>query len=502
MKQKDQITNKTFLLTAVIGSLLIVTMVAVSAIWNFGKTVTATDEAVSEVSSFYLETMADSHAKTISNLVSSSFDEMRIAIAYIEDEEVNSQDRLRDVIGRVESLLGMNRFALVDEDNIVYTRYTTYTGGSRHPFLSEDSLNDRVISIVSMYGSSRQLCRVIPAPDLAIMGKRYKACFVQFDIDDIVDLLALDDQGRTHFALYSPSGINLSGTELGPVIATRNILDSVKDIVTEDVWSDNRDNFANGKEGTLTFASGDTHEIVYYTPIEGTDWEMAVLIRESVIQDRIRDISDRNIATSRRQIVLTFVAVLALAAVLLYQFGKLSLNKLEEEKETSRTFQNMANTDSMTGVRNKHAYSEMEALLNEQIEAGELEKLAVIVGDINGLKYVNDTFGHAAGDQLIKDASALICERFKRGAVFRIGGDEFVVILQGDGFDTMNEEISELNRKVEANIKENAVVVSIGYSVLEKDDKYLKDVFERADRMMYERKKELKSLGTPTGRDR
>ena len=93
MKQKDQITNKTFLLTAVIGSLLIVTMVAVSAIWNFGKTVTATDEAVSEVSSFYLETMAESHAKTITNLVSSSFDEMRIAIAYIQDEEVNSQDR-------------------------------------------------------------------------------------------------------------------------------------------------------------------------------------------------------------------------------------------------------------------------------------------------------------------------------------------------------------------------------------------------------------------------
>ncbi|MCR5832142.1 MAG: hypothetical protein K6G67_08395 [Lachnospiraceae bacterium] len=51
---------------------------------------------------------------------------MRIAVAYIEDEEVNSQDRLRDVIGRVESLLGMNRFALVAEDNIVYTRYTTY----------------------------------------------------------------------------------------------------------------------------------------------------------------------------------------------------------------------------------------------------------------------------------------------------------------------------------------------------------------------------------------
>ena len=154
----------------------------------------------------------------------------------------------------------------------------------------------------------------------------------------------------------------------------------------------------------------------------------------------------------------------------------------------------------MTGVRNKHAYSEMETVINSQIESGELEKLAVVVGDINGLKYVNDTQGHAAGDQLIKDASAMICEQFKRGAVFRIGGDEFVVLLQGEGFDTMQEEIDELNRKVEANIKNNSVVVSIGYSVWKKDDRYLNDVFGRADQMMYERKKELKAMGSMSGR--
>jgi hypothetical protein len=216
MKQKKKITNKTFVLTAVIGSLIIVAMVTISALWNSRQTTDATDEAVSEVSSFYLETMADSHSKTITNLINNSFDEMRIAIAYIVDEEINSPEQLRDVIGRVESLLGMNQFALVDEDNIVYTRYTTYTGGSRHAFLAADRLDDRIINIVSLYGSSRQLCLAIPTPDLSIMGKKYKACFVQFDIDDIVDLLALDDQGRTHFALYSKSGSNLSGTELGP----------------------------------------------------------------------------------------------------------------------------------------------------------------------------------------------------------------------------------------------------------------------------------------------
>jgi diguanylate cyclase (GGDEF)-like protein len=425
---------------------------------------------------------------------------MRIAIAYIADEDVNSQEDLRGAIGRVESLLAMNQFALVDENNVVYTRYTTYTGGSRHEFLSEDHLYDRMISIASSYGSSKQLCLAIPTPDLFIMGKPFKACFIQFDIDDIVDLLALDNQGRTHFALYSKNGSNLSGTELGPVISNHNFLEAIKGIVSEEVWKENCTNFADNAEGTLSFGSGNSHETLCYVPIEDTDWEMAVLIRESVIQEQIRHISDRNLETSRRQIIFTSVSVLALAVILLLQIGKHSRKKIEEEKETSRNFFNMANTDSMTGVRNKHAYSEMETIIDSQIANGELNKLGVVIGDINGLKQVNDTQGHAAGDKLIKDASALICEYFSHGAVFRIGGDEFVVLLQGEGYETMHEVISELNRKVEANIEDNAVVISIGYSVLEQDDQYLSDVFERADKMMYERKKELKSLGAPTGR--
>jgi diguanylate cyclase (GGDEF)-like protein len=127
-----------------------------------------------------------------------------------------------------------------------------------------------------------------------------------------------------------------------------------------------------------------------------------------------------------------------------------------------------------------------------------LQSLGVVVADINGLKHVNDTQGHAAGDQLIKDACALVCDYFSGESVFRIGGDEFVVLLQGEGCDTMHEVIRELNRKVEKNIETNDVVVSVGHSVLDQNDQRLNDVFERADHMMYERKKELKSLGART----
>ena len=501
MKENKKITNKTIVLTAVIGSMLVVAMVTANTLWASKQTAAATDEAVSAVSSFYLEAMADRRAQTITNLIDSNFDQMEKAVEMIKGEEIGSQDELRHNLGLVRSLLNLNRFALVDEDDIVYTQYTTYTGRSRHAFLEEAQMNDRMISTVSVYGSSKQLCLAIPTPDLMLMGKPFKACFVQLDIQDIVDLLAFDDQGRTHFALYTKNGVNLSDTELGPVILKHNFLDVLHGIVSEDVWNENLKNFENWQGGSVTFDSGNSEETLWYVPEQDTGWEIAVLIRDSVIRDQIGYISERNMRNNRYQIILTLVAVLALATVLLLQLKRLSREKLEEEKETSRTFKDLANTDSMTGVRNKHAYSENEKIIDSRIQEGDIQNIGVVIGDINGLKYANDTRGHAAGDRLIKEACALICEYFKQGAVFRIGGDEFVVILQGKGYDSMLDVIGELNRKVEDNIRENAVVVSIGYSVLREGDRQLKDVFERADKMMYERKKELKAMGAKTRTD-
>ncbi|MCR4740908.1 MAG: GGDEF domain-containing protein [Lachnospiraceae bacterium] len=500
MSQKRQITDKTILMTAVIGIMVVLTMVTANTLWSSRQTGAATDEAVSTVSYFYLEAMADRRAKTITNLINSNFEQMEKAVSFIADERPGSQDELRHGIGMVKSLLNLNRFAMVDEEDVVYTQYTTYTGRSRHAFLTDEHLNDRIITTTSIYGSSKQLCLAIPTPDLTLMGKKFKACFVQMDINEIVNLLAFDDQGRTHFALYTKNGGNLSGTELGPVILERNFFDALKGEVSEEVWEENLDHFENEEEGTVTFDLGEAEETLCYVPIQGTGWEMAVLIRESVIQDQIRYISERNVRNSRYQIGFTLVATLGLAAVLLLQLRRLSHDKLEEEKETSRTFQNMANTDSLTGLKNKLSYTETEDAVNSRIKEGELQKLAVVIGDINGLKYVNDTQGHAEGDKLIKDAGNLICEYFRQGEIFRIGGDEFAVILQGEGFDRMSETIDEFNRKVEENIKENKVVVSIGYSVLKDTDGQIGDAFERADQMMYERKKELRAMGAKTGR--
>ncbi len=494
---KNKITRKTFILTAVVGGILLMATVIVNTIMSSRQTTIATTEAVSEVSSFYLEAMADRRSKTITNLINNNFDHMEKAVAYINGEGIESEEELRNTLGNIKSLLSLNRFALVDDDNIVHTQYTTYTGGSRHSFLSDERMDERNVSTVSIYGSSKQLCLAAPTPDLVIAGKRYKASFVQIDINEIVDLLAFDDDGRTYFGIYSKNGENLSGTELGPYISTHNIFDTVKGVIPDESWNENRNNFLSSVEGSITFTANGAEETLCYVPIEGTEWMMVVLIRESVIQDRIRSISEKSLSTSKNQIIFTLVYSVIFFGVLLFMLKVLSDRNIDAEKEKAKNFRNMASTDSMTGVRNKHAYSETESYLNHRIRENDIDKLAVVVCDINGLKLINDTQGHAAGDKLIKDASVLICEYFTHGAVYRIGGDEFVVILQEKGYDTMNEVITEIKRVIEENIKKKEVVISIGYSELKPEDQLVHDVFERADQMMYERKQQLKQMGAP-----
>ncbi|MCR5332150.1 MAG: hypothetical protein K6E62_13350 [Lachnospiraceae bacterium] len=132
MNKKRSITNRTFVLTATVGVFLIMLMMVFNSVWASRQIISATDDAVSAISSFYPEAMADRRAKTVMNLINNNFEHMEKALSIFENEGIETQEDLRDTIGKITSLLSLSRFALINEDNIVYTQYTTYMGGSRH----------------------------------------------------------------------------------------------------------------------------------------------------------------------------------------------------------------------------------------------------------------------------------------------------------------------------------------------------------------------------------
>ena len=107
----------------------------------------------------------------------------------------------------------------------------------------------------------------------------------------------------------------------------------------------------------------------------------------------------------------------------------------------------LAYKDPLTGVKNKRACEDYEAELDAKIKEGLIRDFAVVSLDVNGLKMTNDTYGHKAGDELLISACRIICRHFSHSPVFRFGGDEFEVILQGQDYENRHAIAAAFNRE-------------------------------------------------------
>ncbi len=159
--------------------------------------------------------------------------------------------------------------------------------------------------------------------------------------------------------------------------------------------------------------------------------------------------------------------------------------------------QYMANIDELTGVKSRHAYLDEEERLDHLILENHEPEFAIVILDVNDLKIINDTMGHQAGDQYIRDACKIICDIFKRSPVFRLGGDEFAVIVQGEDYRGISELTEKVREHNEEATRNGGVIIACGMSEFQKDD-CVAAVFERADQNMYadkSRLKEMKDIG-------
>ena len=159
----------------------------------------------------------------------------------------------------------------------------------------------------------------------------------------------------------------------------------------------------------------------------------------------------------------------------------------------------LAYRDSLTGLRNTNSYWAWINDFDKEIGTKEID-FGVLVFDINYLKETNDRYGHDVGNKLIVSVARIISDVFKRSPVFRIGGDEFLVILQTrdlDELDTLLKKFDEecLNKTVDTEKEAIPVSVAKGFARYDsqKDTNFI-DIFNKADDAMYENKREIKGL--------
>lgn len=160
-----------------------------------------------------------------------------------------------------------------------------------------------------------------------------------------------------------------------------------------------------------------------------------------------------------------FCSTIAVALFVYYDFSILQMTK----------------KDSLTGLLNRQAFN---AAVGEYAKTA----TAVVAIDMNGLKKINDTQGHTAGDEALETLALCFKDASKaKQLVYRMGGDEFVIVCR----NTSESEVKSLVERIQKNVAETPYSCSVGYSYSPDGSKTVDEMIKESDEMMYVQKKQF-----------
>ena len=333
---------------ATCGAVIIVSILLITSVWVSESARKGTKQAVDQVSGFYLEELAGRGARVVSDELNGHIIQMENALDILEDYNLESEETLRNFLGKVRKLYRVDKFALVDENGIVYTQHSTTSGLSRYSFLEEE-FKEPVIRTLNLYGAKKQMILAMPVEDISFMGAQIKVCFIQINIADMLNTLTLQtSENETYCNLYYCNGESLTYDDFGYFEAGKNLFSALQDADMENGsdYEQLKHNFSNGISGHLSFNYMGSQEDFCYIPVEGTNWMLTILVRENVISDHISSISSDIMRHSAVQIVITIIVMLGVFSVLIYQSREASRILLEQEKAN--------------GARIRAAYNQIE----------------------------------------------------------------------------------------------------------------------------------------------
>lgn len=173
-----------------------------------------------------------------------------------------------------------------------------------------------------------------------------------------------------------------------------------------------------------------------------------------------------------------------------------NFNQFEDELREKRYYEKLAYIDALTNGQNRNAY--MERIFDLSRKNKRNQGIFYVLFDVNNLKIINDTYGHAMGDDAIKRTYQSLVKAFGRyGDCYRIGGDEFAVILDNCSDDDFDASYKAMTHEIEMNNREVNYELGVagGYAMCEPDGELsFESLMKQADQMLYDNKNHMKHI--------
>ena len=378
---------KTSWLIPIIGTILVAVILVGGTFFTGRRSSHDTEKAVRNVSLLYLEELAKRREQVVATTLSDYISDMDIALGLMERDDLSSTEKFQSYQAKMKQLYGLEKFAFVDTEGLIYTSRGTRTDINLYHF-DYNTLSTPEISVKNQNSEHKKLILAMPVDRLQFKGKTLVVCFMEIDMGRMLDVMSLSSQSGTNNTtfcnIYTKDGFSLANTVLGGLAGEDNLLSALEHATFESGFSLEKvkEDFSEHNEGVVSFSYNDIRETMYYVPVHNTDWMLTYLIRESIISEQISTISDGII---KRSLILSVIITIVLIGIFIFLI-------LQNRKNAKLT---LAKEVADTENRIKQEELEEQLALQQQIARQERKRneqdnmITALASDYRSVYYVD-----------------------------------------------------------------------------------------------------------------
>lgn len=361
----------------VIGAFTVGLILVFGTIWTGRSSSCDTEKAVRNVSLLYLDELATRREQVVEGRLAEYIRDMDVAIGMLQKDDLSSVEKLQAYQSRMKQLYGLEKFAFIDTNGLIYTSHGTRNDINLYSF-DYNSLAEPLISLKNSQSKNRTVIIATPVDHLPYNGQTLVVCFMEISMSRLLEgfSMQMGQGGRvtTFCNIYTQEGFPLTNEVLGGSASENNLFPALQSAVFEDGFSVEKlkDDFINHKEGVVSFVYRGILDTMYYVPVQNTDWMLTYLIRESVISDQISSISSGIISRSLFMSLLVSLVLIGLFAMMFIQMKKTA--KITLQKEISEAENRIQQQELEEQIALQQQIARQEKKRNEQ--AGMITALA------------------------------------------------------------------------------------------------------------------------------